>query len=94
MTNPALTDLNAMGAVQMRHTGLLLPDAVVSSPIFAVLATFVAINTVIYVALAVAKILPKPNVGKWLHQQDRRTETRSIYPDGYVADAAPGRAPR
>lgn len=94
MTNPALTDLNAMGAVPMRHTGLLLPDAVVSSPIFAVLATFVAINTVIYVALAVAKILPKPNVGKWLHQQDRRTETRSIYPDGSVDDAAAARAQR
>lgn len=97
MSNSAVTVLAGLqptGAVPMQRTGLLLPDSVVSSPIFAVIATFVAINTVIYVALAVAKILPRPNFGKWLHQQDRRTETRSIYPDGYLADTAAGPAQR
>jgi hypothetical protein len=47
-----------------------------------VLATFVAINTIMYVALAIATMLPKIHVGDWVRRRYERAETRSIYPDG------------
>ena len=40
---------------EMILAGLLLPESVLSSDWFAVLAAFVAINTVMYVTLAVTK---------------------------------------
>ena len=43
----------------IRSTGLLLPESLVHTNWFAILATFVAINTIIYAALALAKVLPK-----------------------------------
>lgn len=46
------------------------------------LAAFVAVNTIMYVVLAVAKVLPKVYVQGWLPRRYRRTETRSIHPDG------------
>ncbi|NYJ00387.1 hypothetical protein HNR19_001085 [Nocardioides thalensis] len=46
------------------------------------LSTFVAINTVAYGALAIAKILPKLYPADWLPRPYRRAETRSIHPDG------------
>lgn len=61
--------------------GVLLPVSTLESGWFGVLAAFVAINTVLYVALAVSKILPKVYVGDWLPRRYRRAETRSIYPD-------------
>ena len=64
--------------------GILLPRSVLESDWFAVLATFVAINTVMYVALAVAKLLPKVYPGSWFTSRNRRGETRSIYPDAPV----------
>lgn len=60
--------------------GGLLPESVMHTRWFAVLAAFVAVNTVIYVSLSVFKIFPvlrRPRRG-WA----RRSETRSIYPDG------------
>lgn len=62
--------------------GILLPAGVLSSPWFALLATFVAINTVMYVALAVAKALPRIYLSDWVRRRYRRAGTRSIYPDG------------
>lgn len=62
--------------------GILFPEALVRSDAFAILAAFVAINTVIYVALTVAKALPKVYFGDFLPRSYERTETRSIYPDG------------
>lgn len=62
--------------------GILLPAAVLHSEPFAVLATFVAINTLIYVVLAAAKTLPKVYVRDWLPRRYRRAESRSIRPDG------------
>ena len=47
---------------------------------FAILATFVAINTVMYAALALAKILPKVNPSDWIRRRNERSETRSIDP--------------
>jgi hypothetical protein len=61
--------------------GLLLPETTVHTGWFAVLAAFVAINTVMYGALALAKILPKVYPSDWTRGRNRRTESRSIYPE-------------
>lgn len=41
-------------------TGLLFPQSAMQSPWFAFLASFVAFNTMIYVSLTVAKLIPWP----------------------------------
>ncbi len=61
--------------------GLLLPEATVHTAWFAVLAAFVAINTVMYGALALAKILPKVYLSDWAGGRNRRAESRNIYPE-------------
>jgi hypothetical protein len=58
----------------------LLPESILHTGWFAVLATFVAINTVMYCALAVAKSLPKVYPSDWDPRRRRRTESRSIHP--------------
>jgi hypothetical protein len=63
----------------------LLPESVLHSGWFAVLAAFVAINTVMYVVLATAAMLPKVHVSDWFTSRDRRTLNRSIHPDPEVA---------
>lgn len=60
---------------------LLLPEGLVHSELFGVLAAFVALNTVMYVALAIAKMLPKIYLSDFVGGRDRRRETRSIHPD-------------
>ncbi len=62
------------------RTGILLPESVLHSSLFAVLAAFVAINTVIYASLALANVLPRIYPGDWVSDRGRRTETRSIHP--------------
>ncbi|UVJ40507.1 hypothetical protein [Arthrobacter sp. CJ23] len=62
-------------------SGILFPEEVLHSEWFAVLATFVAINTLMYAALAVAKILPKVHPSAWIRTRNQRSETRSIHPD-------------
>ena len=62
--------------------GILLPSDLLRSPWFAVLSAFVAINTLMYVALTVANLLPKVYVSDWFTNPERRGETRSIHPDG------------
>ena len=64
--------------------GVLLPDDILRNELVAVLAAFVAINTIVYVTLAVAKILPKVYVRDWLSARNRRAETRSIDPDAPI----------
>ncbi len=64
----------------MLPAGVLLPESTVHSDGFAVLAAFVAINTVMYVALAVAKTLPKVYLADWVRPSQRRARTRSIHP--------------
>jgi hypothetical protein len=61
--------------------GVLLPSSVLSSPFFSVLSTLVALNTLIFVTLAVAKMLPKIVLSEVFGRRGRRSETRSIYPD-------------
>ena len=60
--------------------GVLLPDSILRNEFIAVLAAFVAINTIVYVTLAVAKILPKVYVRDWIGTTQPRAETRSIDP--------------
>ncbi|QYJ05089.1 hypothetical protein KUV85_05225 [Nocardioides panacisoli] len=64
--------------------GLLLPSSVVQSGWFAALAAFVAINTLMYTGLAIAKMLPKVYITDYDPRRRRRAETRSIHPDGPV----------
>ncbi|MDJ0320455.1 hypothetical protein [Pseudarthrobacter sp. PS3-L1] len=60
--------------------GILLPQTLLQTDLFAILATFVAINTIFYVALAVSKILPKVYITDWIRRNNERSETRSIHP--------------
>jgi NhaP-type Na+/H+ or K+/H+ antiporter len=64
--------------------GVLLPDSILRNELIAVLAAFVAINTIVYVTLAVAKMLPKLYIRDYLSSRNRRAETRSIDPDAPV----------
>ena len=61
--------------------GIALPGGVMHTQWFAVLSTFVAVNTVLYLTLAIIKILPKAYLSDWVDQRNRRSETRSIYPE-------------
>ncbi|MCZ2404900.1 hypothetical protein IV498_17435 [Paenarthrobacter sp. Z7-10] len=60
---------------------MLFPAAIVHSEWFAILTAVVAINTLMYAALAVAKILPKIYVSDWIRRRNKRSETRSIHPE-------------
>ena len=60
--------------------GNILPESTLQTETVAVLAAFVAINTVMYGALAVAKMLPKIFVADWFTDRHRRAESRSIHP--------------
>lgn len=66
----------AGGAVR---TGMLLPESVIHTDAFKVLATFVALNTLMYATLAVVKILPRVHRPAWLADRNRRAQDRSIY---------------
>ncbi len=59
----------------------ILPQSIMHGPWFAALTMFVAINTVLYLTLAVIKLLPKAYLSDWVDQRNRRSETRSIYPE-------------
>ena len=69
------------GFTEALSTGLLLPESVLQSESFAILAAFVAVNTVMYAALAIGKIVPMVHLADFLPGRRRRGETRSIYPD-------------
>ncbi len=80
----------------------MLPENIMHTPWFAELSVFVAINTVLYLTLAVIKLLPKAYLSDWVDQRNRRSESRSIYPDDpaehlpapYVPDGPPTRQHR
>ncbi|KSU66235.1 hypothetical protein AS038_10570 [Arthrobacter sp. NIO-1057] len=59
---------------------MILPESVLLSDWFAVLASFVAINTVLYLVLALVKMLPVIRV-KSTRGRERRSETRNIDPE-------------
>lgn len=64
----------------MMPKGILLPESVLYSNWFSVLASFVAINTVIYLILGITKILPRVRF-KSSGGRERRSETRHIDPN-------------
>lgn len=68
--------------MMLHPLGIAFSESLLRSDQFAVLAAFVAINTIIYVALAVAKMLPKVYVRDYVASRYSRHETRSIHPDG------------
>ena len=59
----------------------VLPESIMHTPWFASLSMFVAINTVLYLTLAIIKLLPKAYLSYWVDLRNRRAETRSIYPE-------------
>jgi hypothetical protein len=72
----------------------MLRESVMHSAPFAVLATFVALNTMMYASLAVAKLLPKVYLSDALHRRVRRDDDRSIYaalPQPPEREAVPSR---
>jgi hypothetical protein len=66
--------------------GVIVPESLLFTDWFHIMAAFVAVNTVMYAALAVAKVLPKLQPPDW--RRGQRSEPRGIYPDG---EAEPGR---
>jgi hypothetical protein len=68
----------------------VLPENIMHTPGFAALSTFVAVNTVLYLTMAIIKLLPKAYLSDWIDQRNRRSESRSIYPD-VAPDAPPTR---
>lgn len=69
----------------------VLPAAWLRTEWFAVLAAFVAVNTIMYVALSIGHLLPKPYLSDWLRGRGRRAADRSIYagttqPDQHTDD--------
>jgi hypothetical protein len=61
-------------------TNVLPPEILTSRPV-QVLAAFVAVNSLIFVVLAVMSLLPKSHPSTWFTSRDRRSETRSINPN-------------
>lgn len=62
--------------------GGVLPQSVMYTSWFTDLSLFVAINTVLYLTVAIIKLFPKAYLSDWVDQRNRRSESRSIYPDG------------
>ncbi|WP_129338239.1 hypothetical protein [Cellulomonas endophytica] len=62
----------------------VVPASVLDAGPARVLAAFVTINTVMYAALALAKVLPRVYPSTWFQRDNRRAEDRSIYPEGWT----------
>jgi hypothetical protein len=58
----------------------MLPESIMHTAWFTTLSTFVAINTTLYVTIAMIKLLPKIYLSDWVNRRNRRSESRSIYP--------------
>lgn len=59
----------------------LLPSTIMDTGWFAVLSAFVAINTLLYLTVAIVKLLPKLYLSDWIDRGNRRSETRNIDPN-------------
>jgi hypothetical protein len=60
--------------------GILMPESLLFTDWFRFMAAFVAVNTVMYAALALAKVLPKLQPPDW--RRGQRSEPRGIHTDG------------
>jgi hypothetical protein len=69
--------------------GILFSQDVLRSSAFQFLSAFVAVNTLMYVTLAAAKMLPKVYLSDWSPRRRRRSETRSIHAGGPSEVGAP-----
>lgn len=69
-----------MSLVMLSARGLLLPESLLYSSWFNVLASFVAINTVIYLVLGIMKMVPVIHFST-KKGRERRSETRNIDPE-------------
>jgi hypothetical protein len=65
---------------------VILGSSLLHSSAFTVLSAFVLINTVMFLALAILKLMPKLHISDWITSRNRRAETRSIHPDLPDAD--------
>ena len=61
----------------------VLPPEILTSRPVQVLAAFVAVNSLVFVALAVMSLMPKVYPSNWFTSRDRRSETRSINPNAH-----------
>lgn len=82
-----LSHVAAVVAAAVVPQGVLLPESVVLSAPFKILAAFVAINTLIYGSLAAAKALPKVHSPSWFGGRNRRAQNRSIFPEAPDRDS-------
>jgi len=82
------------GLAQVFSSGVLVPASFLQSDFFVTLSVFVAINTLAYFALAVAKILPKVYLVDWIRGANRRSETRSIRPNAPISGEVEDRVER
>lgn len=63
------------------HAGVVLPERLLHSPGFEILATFVALNTLMYATLAVLKLVPRGHaVVRWLSRLRRPVGTSRVRP--------------
>jgi hypothetical protein len=70
-----------MAVAAVLPTGVLLPESILQTNSFKILATFVALNTLMYATLAVLKVLPKGYALSWFRGLNRRAQDRSVYPE-------------
>lgn len=75
-----MTGLTISLMTSLPSFGILFPASLLQHEWFAVLSAFVAINTIMYTALAIAKMLPKIYLSDLWHRRDRRVTNRSIHP--------------
>ena len=68
-------------AAALNGHGLLFDSSFLHSSAYAVLNAFVAINTVMFLALAIVKLLPKIYISDWISSRNQRGESRGIYPE-------------
>ena len=66
--------------IETVQAGILFPQALLESWFFVILATIVALNTVVYAGLALSKIVPRLIRASFFHRSKRRAINRSIYP--------------
>ncbi len=65
----------------------MITASVMTNPIFTttwfiLLISFVAVNTLMYLTLAISKMLPKVHLGSLRKRRYERSQERSIFPDG------------
>ncbi len=63
------------------NPGPLIPEWTLHTEAFQILATFVALNSLMYATLALLKVLPRGYSIFRSRGRNRRTANRSIYPD-------------